>query len=349
LHYDCYVIRFRCSTARADATVAGIGYVPYTFAQYGALIDRGAHATYITAAAAAALAGTAMLDPDPFVEALAEAHDDFTGAIDAYIAGKNWNQQYTAGGAVAIGVATVAQVERAHRGVAAVLKECNYILAAALCASFNTPTMTAYQHLANLDFVLEANSPATVFGRIPNADTRFPHLQLFPKLLQEFFRVGRLRGSSGDNHFPLFNEPNLGQGLEAYKKKVDHYFGNLHNYRFATAENVIDFVQTTTRVAFVYKTSQDKYTPGPLKREMITFYQAYCIDQNVNPAPMNMARWERLEAASRTRCPAAKIPMVFDPPALFMPTDGTDKYIKARPSVQPHYRHHRDPRFRKGH
>ena len=25
-----------CSTARADATVAGIGYVPYTFAQYGA-------------------------------------------------------------------------------------------------------------------------------------------------------------------------------------------------------------------------------------------------------------------------------------------------------------------------
>jgi len=66
---------------------------------------------------------------------------------------------------------------------------------------------------------------------------------------------------------------------------------------------------------------------------MITFYQAYCIDQNVNPAPMNMSRWELLEAVSRTRCAAAKIPMVFDPPALFSPTDGTDKYIKARPSV----------------
>jgi hypothetical protein len=66
---------------------------------------------------------------------------------------------------------------------------------------------------------------------------------------------------------------------------------------------------------------------------MITLYQAYCIDQNANPAPMNMARWERLEAASRTRSAAANIPMVFDAPALFLPTDGTDKYIKARPSV----------------
>jgi len=136
----------------------------------------------------------------------------------------------------------VAQQERANRGVAAVLKECNFILTAALLASFNTPTMTAYQHLANLDFVLEPNSPATAFGRIVFPDTRFPHLQLFAKLLQEFFRVGRLRGTSGDNHFPLFNEPNLGQGLEAYKKRVDPYFANLRNYRFTAAENVIAFL-----------------------------------------------------------------------------------------------------------
>ena len=35
-----------CSTTRADATAAGIAYVPYTFAQYGTLIDRGAHAAH---------------------------------------------------------------------------------------------------------------------------------------------------------------------------------------------------------------------------------------------------------------------------------------------------------------
>jgi len=236
-----------CSMARAAATVAGIGYVPYTFAQYGTLIDRGAHAAYIAAAAL-----PPMPDPDPYVEALAEAHDDFTVALDVFIAGKNWNQQYTAGDASAIALAMAAQQEHANRGVAAVLKECNFILTAAICTSFNTPTMTAYQHLANLDFVLEANSPATVFGRIPNPDLRFPHLQLFPRLLHEFFRVGRLRGSSGDNHFPLFNEPNLGQGLEAYKKRVDPYFANLRNYRFAAAENVIDFMQTTTRVCLLF-------------------------------------------------------------------------------------------------
>jgi len=76
-----------CSTARAAATVAGNAYVPYTFAQYGALIDRVAHATYIAAAALAV-----MPDPDPYVEALAEAHNDFTVALDVFIAGKNWNQ-----------------------------------------------------------------------------------------------------------------------------------------------------------------------------------------------------------------------------------------------------------------
>jgi len=295
-----------CSTARADATAAGRDYVPYTFAQYGTLIDRGAHAAYIVAAAAAV-----MPDPDPFVEALAEAHDDFGSAIDAFIAGKNWNQQYTAGGAAAIALAMAAQTERAHRGVATVLKECNYVLTTALCASFNAPTMTSYQHLVNLDFVLAANSPATAFGRIINGELRWPHLQCFVKLLQEFFRVARLRGSSGDIHFPLFNEPNLGQGLEAFKKKVDPYFINLRNYHFPAAENVIDYMQTTVRVAFIFKASKDKHTPVPLKREMITLYQAYCIEQNANPAPMNMARWERLEAASRTRCAAANILMVF--------------------------------------
>ena len=101
------------------------------------------------------------------------------------------------------------------------LKEYNFLHTTALYNSFNTPTMTVYQHLVNLDFVRKASSPATSFGRIPVADIRFPHLQIFYRLVHEFFRVGRLRGSSGDNHFPLFNAPNLSAGLESYKKTID--------------------------------------------------------------------------------------------------------------------------------
>ena len=122
------------------------------------------------------------------------------------------------------------------------LKEYNFLHTTALCNSFNTPTMTVYQHLVNLDFVRKASSPATSFGHIPVADIRFPHLQIFYRLVHEFFRVGRLRGSSGDNHFPLFNAPNLSAGLESYKKTIDPYFGNLRNYLFASAEHVIDFM-----------------------------------------------------------------------------------------------------------
>jgi len=180
-----------CSTARAAATAAGQAYVPHTFVEYETLIDRGAHAVYIVAAALGA-----MTAPDPFVITLAEAHDDLTGALDVFVAGKNWNMQYTAGGASAIALAMADQQERVNRGVAAMLKECNFLLTTALCNSFNLSSMTAYQHLVNLDFVLDANSPATAFGRIPVADIRFPHLQLFCRLTHEFFRVGCLRGGT---------------------------------------------------------------------------------------------------------------------------------------------------------
>jgi hypothetical protein len=53
---------------------------------------------------------------------------------------------------------------------------------------------------------------AIYFGRIIHADTRFPHVQLFCRLAPEFFKVGRLRGSSSDNHFALFDAPNLPAG-----------------------------------------------------------------------------------------------------------------------------------------
>ena len=71
--------------------------------EYETLIDRDAHAVYIVADALAV-----MTDPDPFVITLAEAHDDLTCGLDVFIAGKNWNMVYTAGGAAAILLATQA-------------------------------------------------------------------------------------------------------------------------------------------------------------------------------------------------------------------------------------------------
>jgi hypothetical protein len=65
-----------CSTARAVAASAGVAYVPHTLLQYQALIDRAAHAVYLTAV----LAGPAPAYPDPFNEHFAEAVDDFFSA-----------------------------------------------------------------------------------------------------------------------------------------------------------------------------------------------------------------------------------------------------------------------------
>jgi hypothetical protein len=101
-------------------------------------------------------------------------------------------------------------------------------------------------------------------------------------LAYEFFRVGRLRGSTGDNQFPLFNSPNISGGLDAYKQSIEPYFVNLRNYRFATSENTIDYMQDTARGAFIYKASQDPATPEALRKEYVATFQAYCTDQNDN-------------------------------------------------------------------
>jgi hypothetical protein len=59
------------------------------------------------------------------------------------------------------------------------MKDYNFLLTTVLCNSFNTETMTAYQHLNNLDFARDASRGHTNFGRIPQADTHYPHLQRF--------------------------------------------------------------------------------------------------------------------------------------------------------------------------
>jgi hypothetical protein len=184
---------------------------------------------------------------------------------------------YTTGGVNVVTAANLAQQGCIDRGLSAMMKDCNFVLTNALCNSFNTSNMTLYHHLTNLDFVTNANSPESNFGRIPLADIRYPHLQLFCRLATEFFKDGRLRGSSSDNNFALFNAPNLSAGLEAHKKTVDPWFVNLLNLNFATTVHDIDYVQTGTRVAFVYKVRQDPNAPEPLHREALTCYQVYLL------------------------------------------------------------------------
>jgi hypothetical protein len=80
--------------------------------------------------------------------------------------------------------------------------------------------MTVYHHLVNLEFVKNTTSCETNFGRIPYADVYYPHIQLFGKLTDEYFKSGRLVGGSslGDNHFALFTSSNLVEGLRTTRK-----------------------------------------------------------------------------------------------------------------------------------
>ena len=302
-----------CSVARAAAAAAGNAYVPPTLVEYEAMIDRPAHAAYVIAAA---VMGAVMPAPDPYVAQLAEAHIEILTAIDVFVAGKHWNQVFNIGGNAAQQLAQAAlhqaQQDRVERGISAIMKECNFVLANALCAALNTPNMQSFQHLTNLSFVQEANNCETSFGRIPDQHIRFPHLQLFCRLAHEFFRVGRLRGTTGDNQFTLFNAPNISGGMDAYKKSIEPYFVNLRNYHFATSETTIDYMQATARGAFLFKASQDPSTPEHLRKEYVTAFQAYCTELHDNQAHITNARMDIIEGAMRQRCAAAKIAMAFD-------------------------------------
>ena len=292
------------ATGRAIAAAAGAVYVPYTLAEYDVMIDRAANVAYIAGGAPPAL--------NPFVENMADAADELTSAFEVFTSKNNWNIVYTAGGAAAVAAAHLAQQGKVDRGISAMLKDCNFQLMTALCNSFNTPGMQPFQHLTNLDFVANANSPQTNFGRIPLADTRYPHVQLFCRLAVAYFQAVRLRSSSTDTHFALYNAPNLSAGLEVHKRLVDPWFVNIRRLNFATTAAAFDYLQAGTRVAFVYKLSQDPLAPEPLRREALVCYQAYCNDSQTNAAPMTLARWESLEARFRTAISAAGILPTFD-------------------------------------
>jgi hypothetical protein len=126
-----------------------------------------------------------------FVEPLADAHTEITTAFDVCIADKRWNAIFAGGGAGAVApnaAATLAQTLKIEDDLAVVMKDCNFHLTYALCQALNTPQMTAHQYLTNLDFVTDASGCRTNFGRIPQADVRFPHVYLFSKLLMEYFK-----------------------------------------------------------------------------------------------------------------------------------------------------------------
>jgi hypothetical protein len=302
-----------CSAARAAAAAAGAAYVPPTLVEYDSMIDRPVHATYVLAAA---VHGAVMPAPDPFNVRLAQAHVDILTALDVFVASKHWNQVFNVGGNAAQQFVQEAlqqaQKERIDRGISAIMKECNFVLANALCASLNAPDMQSFQHLTNLSFVQEANNCETSFGQIPDQDLRHPHLQLFCRLTHEYFRVGRLRGTTGVNQFPFFNAPNISGGIDTYKKSIEPYFLNLRNYRFATSETTIDYMQATVRGAFLFNASQDPSTPEHLKKEYLVAFQAYCSELHDNQAHITNARMDNIEAAMRQRCAAAKIAMSFD-------------------------------------
>ena len=75
-----------------------------------------------------------------------------------------------------------AQALKIANSLATLMKDCNANLAVWLYQTLSTPDMAAYHYLTNLDFVKDASGCKTHFGRIPQAEVRFPPLQLFPKL-----------------------------------------------------------------------------------------------------------------------------------------------------------------------
>jgi hypothetical protein len=100
--------------------------------------------------------------------------------------------------------------------------------------------------------------------------------------------------------------------IDAYKKSIEPYFLNLRNYRFATSETTIDYMQVTVRGAFLFNASQDLSTPEHLKKEYLVAFQAYCSELHDNQAHITNVRMDNIETVMRQRCAAAKIAMSFD-------------------------------------
>ena len=297
-----------CSTARAVAATHHVPYVPHTMIEYGALIDRAAYATYEAAVATALGAGTAPPAATTFSEPLADAHDQLQNAFNSHIAGLRWDVVHTGAGA---GALNTAQALKAAGNLATLMQDCNTHLANSICAALSTPEMATFHYLTQLDFVKDASGCKTNFGRIPHADVRFPHLQLFPKLAAELFKVGRLLGSS-NNTYAIFTSPDIPLGLVHYAQQVDNWFDTVSAYNFASTADFLDWLKAGTRVAFFQKASQSSDMPRALKEQYLKCYQAICASMVLDPTPMTQARVAVFEASFRTDCASAQIASTFD-------------------------------------
>jgi protein involved in ribonucleotide reduction len=112
----CMTYESVCATSRAAVTASGRACVAYTLLEYVAIIDRTVHTDYLLLVAAVAGGGAVTAAPDPFVENLADTHDELTNAFDVFTASKNWNVVYSTGGASVIVTVKVSQRGRIDHG-----------------------------------------------------------------------------------------------------------------------------------------------------------------------------------------------------------------------------------------
>ena len=70
------------ATGRVIVAAADADYVPYHLLQYDDMIDRAANAAYLAAVAGGVVPGA----PNPYVDNLAEANDEFMSVFEVFIA-----------------------------------------------------------------------------------------------------------------------------------------------------------------------------------------------------------------------------------------------------------------------
>lgn len=225
-----------CSTVRSVTATRNVVYVPHTMTEYLALIDRPAHLTHVAAVTATVVAGHGMPATIPYSEDLADSHDQLQNAFNSHAATLLWDVVNVGTGAPNL---NVSQSLKVSSSLATLIQHCHANLANAFYTALYTPEMTAYHYLTSLDFVKDASGCKTHFGRIPPADVRFPHLQLFPKLAEELFKVVLLLGSS-NNTYTIFTSSDIHLGLVHYTTQIDNWFDTVVAYNFATTADFLD-------------------------------------------------------------------------------------------------------------